>query len=133
MLKKDVAEANASTYVPAHSIYYSDDESNVSEPGGDNTVSNTVNGGDTLNDLSNHAKPMNTISDLTVCDKGTTDGPVTEVIMKTDDDEKESETLNCGSQGKSTRYSILLEKMNHTNTTPELKNGKDTTYTETIR
>ena len=128
VVKKDVTETNASTYAPAHPIYHSDDESKVSEPGEDNTVSNRVNDGDTLNDLSDHAKPMNTMS---VCDKGTTDGSVTEIIMRTDDDKKESEASNGGSQGKSTRLSILLEKMNNTNTTPELKNGKDITYIET--
>ena len=67
VVKKDVAETNISTYAPAHSIYYSDDESKVS--GEDNTVSNTANGDDILNDLSDHTKPMNTMSDLSVCDK----------------------------------------------------------------
>ena len=74
---------------------------------------------------------MNTMSYLVVCDKGTTDGPVTEIIMRTDDDKKESKALNCGSQGKSTRHSILPEEINHTTTTPELKNGNDTTHIKT--
>ena len=38
--------------------------------------------------------------------------------------------MNCGSQGKSTRHSIPLEEINHTTTTPELKDSKDTTYIE---
>ena len=103
--KKDVAEENARTYVPTYSIYPSDDKNNGSEPGVDTIVSTKVNAGDTLDDLSDYAKPMNTEkSDLKAYDKGTIDGPVAEIIMITDNNEKESEATNSGSQVKAIKY-----------------------------
>ena len=52
VLKKDVAEGNARTYVPTYSIYHSDDKNNGSEPGVDTIVNTKVNAGDTLVSLS---------------------------------------------------------------------------------
>ena len=112
-MKKDVAEENAKTYIPAYSIYHSDKnngekshapkydrvEGNIgSEPRVDTIVNTKVNADDTLVDTSNYDRPVNTAkSDLEAYDKGTTDDPVAAIIMTTDDGEKESEILNCGS------------------------------------
>ena len=88
--------------------------------------------GDALNDTSDCDKLVcNTESDSEVDDKGTDNDPVAMIPITKDDSEDELVTVNFASQEKVTRGSIPWEKMHHTHTRPELKDGKDHTNTDT--